>query len=158
MQPESKVLAEVGAKCNLFQNQLMKSMDLSVLVPGFPAGCLYDIPSKRPPLVSTWLSCIPKIRPLKLFAFWWSFLIWSKNINPRWRAMMIINTRGISGGIKSEKSILTEGSGRWKVNWNLSWESSLPAYVPLLPGQSALVAVWLVWVQQKQERRSLSLH
>ena len=45
-----------------------------------------------------------------------------------------------------------------RVNSNLSWETSLPVYVPLLPGQSALKAVWLVWTQQIQEMMSLNLH
>ena len=43
-----------------------------------------------------------------------------------------------------------------RVNKNLSWETSLPVYVPLLPGQSALKAVWLVWTQKKQDMRSLN--
>ena len=44
------------------------------------------------------------------------------------------------------------------LNSYLGWESSLPVNVPLLPRQSALKAVWLVWTQQKQVMRSLNLH
>ena len=42
------------------------------------------------------------------------------------------------------------------VNSNLSYESSLPVNVPLLPRMSAMRPKWLVWTKQKQEMSSLN--